>query len=186
MERRLAGAPGVNIPRSASNGWSTSWKKFMIELAYLRGSVVLYPSFFNQSSLSTNHLEKGEHVGGKANKLRHLPIDFTVPLIHELDEFRLLWAPNPRSKDLVSVLPALVQLPVLDLFSRRSSLERLRADGFQALGSHRSLVVQHDAGLAAKRRDAVGGAAGTDGAMGFLAYVSSLASFHDVGGGAGV
>eukprot|EP00967_Tisochrysis_lutea_P068061 scaffold89045_cov32-Tisochrysis_lutea.AAC.5 len=62
----------------------------MIELAYLRGSVVLYPSFFNQSSLSTNHLEKGEHVGGKANKLRHLPIDFTVPLIHELDEFRLV------------------------------------------------------------------------------------------------
>jgi len=40
----------------------------MIELAHLRGQVVLYPSFFNQSSLSTNHLEKGEHIGGKVNR----------------------------------------------------------------------------------------------------------------------
>ena len=49
--------PFLQIPRSATNGWSVSWKKFMIEMAYLRGQVVLYPSFFNQTSLSTNHLE---------------------------------------------------------------------------------------------------------------------------------
>ena len=44
---------------SATNGWKTSWKKFLIELAYLKGLVVLYPNFPNQSSFSTNHLEAG-------------------------------------------------------------------------------------------------------------------------------
>ena len=39
-----------NHPRlAATNGWKTSWKKFLIELAYLRGYlrgyVVLYPNF---------------------------------------------------------------------------------------------------------------------------------------------
>jgi hypothetical protein len=64
----------------------------MIELAHLHCLAVLYPSFHNQSSLSTNHLEKGEHVGGKANKLSHLPMDFTVPLIHTIGQFRQVGA----------------------------------------------------------------------------------------------
>ena len=73
LQARLEGAPGPLVPRSASNGWSTSWKKFMIEMSHLSGGVFLYPSFPNQSSLSTNHLEKGEHIGGKKNKLTHRP-----------------------------------------------------------------------------------------------------------------
>jgi hypothetical protein len=45
----------------------------------------------------------------------------------------------------VRPLPPLAGLPVLDLFSRRSSLPKLQADGFEALGSHRAFVVQHEA-----------------------------------------
>ena len=40
----------------------------------------VYPSLRNQS---TNHLEAGEHINGKKNTLKHLPIDFTVPLVAE-------------------------------------------------------------------------------------------------------
>ena len=40
---------------------------------------------------STNHLEPGEHIGGKANTLKHRPIDFVVPLMHESALLRQLW-----------------------------------------------------------------------------------------------
>ena len=93
MQRRIhGGARGVQIPSSATNGWSTSWKKFLIELMWLKGWVTLYPSFFNQTSFSTNHLEPGEHIGGKANTLKHRPIDFVVPLMRERAMLRELWA----------------------------------------------------------------------------------------------
>ena len=60
MQQRLyEGALAVQIPGSAVNGWSVSWKKFMMEMMHLRGYVVLYPNFYNQSSFSTNHLEVG-------------------------------------------------------------------------------------------------------------------------------
>ena len=57
----------VHSPYSATNGWSTSWKKFLIELCFLRGWVVLYPNFYNQTSFSTNHLEPGEHIQSNPN-----------------------------------------------------------------------------------------------------------------------
>ncbi|TCD67963.1 hypothetical protein EIP91_011764 [Steccherinum ochraceum] len=50
-------APGVR-----SNKWTRSWKKYFIEMAYLRGYVMLYPNFKDYVSLSTNHLEVGSHV----------------------------------------------------------------------------------------------------------------------------
>ncbi|KAH8104004.1 hypothetical protein BXZ70DRAFT_888256 [Cristinia sonorae] len=50
-------APGVR-----SNKWTRSWKKYFIEMAYLRGYVMLYPNYRDYVSLSTNHLEVGEHV----------------------------------------------------------------------------------------------------------------------------
>ena len=49
----------LTLTSAATNGWKTSWKKFLIELSYLEGYVVLYPNFPNQSSFSTNHLEPG-------------------------------------------------------------------------------------------------------------------------------
>ena len=142
MRARLhEGAPAVNIKDSAccqgtrwgNGGWGTSWKKFLIELSFLKGYVVLYPNFRNQSSLSTNHLEQGEHIAGKVNALKHNPLDFTVPLIHDLDGVRALWTTTthgaPPVRRRLAPLAPLHSLSVLDLFSIRSSQEALAAKG---------------------------------------------------------
>ena len=134
MNRRLyTGAPAVRIPDSrnmrlgsAVNGWSTSWKKFMIELCYLQGHTFLYPSFRNQSSFTTNHMEVGEHIGGKANRFRHRPIDFTVPLLSSVEELRTLW--TDANGILLGLLP-LSSLPTLDLFSLSTTPAALVAQG---------------------------------------------------------
>lgn len=160
MRIRLhGGAPAVNIRESAccqgtrwgNGGWGTSWKKFLIELSFLKGWVTLYPNFANQSSLSTNHLEPGEHIAGKVNALRHRPIDFTVPLVQELETLRTLWTtPQPaaaaggaspggaqqqvdRGRRRLAPLAPLHALPTLDLFAQRSSLETLAAKGAAAM-----------------------------------------------------
>ena len=142
MNQRLHGsAPAVTIPDSATNGWKTSWKKFLIELSYLRGYVVLYPNFHNQSSFSTNHLEPGEHIASKTNKLKHLPIDFTVPLLRDYAKLRTLWAAHPPPRGAhpatgeltLHGLPPLHSLPTLDLFSSITSQEALVAQGAEAV-----------------------------------------------------
>lgn len=124
----------VLIPRSACcPGWSTSWKKFLIELSYLRGYVVLYPNFFNQTAFSTNHLEPGEHIGGKANKLKHKPIDFTVPLVDDFATLRAMWT---NAVGQISELTPLERLPTLDLFSERTPQHLIVARGAKKLAEH--------------------------------------------------
>lgn len=138
MHRRLHGkAAAVQIPYSATNGWSTSWKKFLIELCFLRGWVVLYPNFHNQTSFSTNHLEPGEHIGGKANTLKHRPIDFVVPLMHSATMLRQLW--RGAAGELCAPQP-LSELPVLDLFSERTSQAKLIAQGRAAISQQSELA----------------------------------------------
>ncbi|TFY78940.1 hypothetical protein EWM64_g5070 [Hericium alpestre] len=107
------------IPDVRSNKWTRSWKKYFIELVYLRGYVMLYPNYANFLSLSTNHLEIGSHV-------KRLPRDiydkkkalFTVPLMQlpedisaSLPETGLLDLPESR-------LPSWSSLPVLDLHGK--------------------------------------------------------------------
>ena len=105
----------------------------MIELTFLKGQVVLYPNLPNQTSLSTNHLEAGEHVHGKVNALKHRPIDFTVPLVDDFAMLRTLWTSTaddhaaPHSP--LQPLQPLQQLPTLDLFSAVSTQEALAAQG---------------------------------------------------------
>ena len=93
---------------------------------------MLYPNFDNQSSLSTNHLEAGEHVGGKANRLKHKPIDFTVPLLGAAAELRVLWTDEQGA---VAPTSPLVTLPTLGLFSQRASLGALAEQGAAARAS---------------------------------------------------
>ena len=69
----------VLIPSSRTNGWKGSWKKFHFELLYLRGQYLVYPNYEGQRSLSTNHMEKGEHI--KSGDVDHKRQDFTVPLL---------------------------------------------------------------------------------------------------------
>lgn len=71
----------VKIPGAKSNSWKKSWKRFLIELAYFRGYVMLYPNYPDFISLSTNHFESGAHVND-AKKQKQLN-KFEVPLMKE-------------------------------------------------------------------------------------------------------
>ncbi|ONK63935.1 uncharacterized protein A4U43_C07F20430 [Asparagus officinalis] len=102
----------VQVPRSRTNGWQASWKKFLIDMMYLRGYVSLYPNFPNQTSFSTNHMEPGAHISAKENAVKHDKRDYEVPLVGE--EFTAM-LPAGR-------MPAAGRLPVLDLF--RTGLPR--------------------------------------------------------------
>ncbi|OIT02032.1 PREDICTED: uncharacterized protein LOC109226835 [Nicotiana attenuata] len=109
----------VQIPRSRTNGWQASWKKFLIDMMYLRGYVTLYPNFPNQTSFSTNHMEPGAHIAAKENVIKHNKVDFEVPLLKEdLRNF----LPNGK-------MPAASKLPSLNLFNQPVSLKGLKAAG---------------------------------------------------------
>ncbi|KAI5079568.1 hypothetical protein GOP47_0005047 [Adiantum capillus-veneris] len=109
----------VQIPKSRTNGWQASWKKFLIDMMYLRGYVALYPNFPQQASFSTNHMEPGAHINASGNVLRHKKEDFEVPLLEE-DFWELL----PQKK-----MPPASRLPVLNLFNQPTTLKGLRGAG---------------------------------------------------------
>ncbi|KAK4541376.1 hypothetical protein RGQ29_033243 [Quercus rubra] len=52
----------VQIPKSRTNGWQASWKKFLID--------------HDQSSFSTNHMEPGAHISAKTTFVKHDKTDF--------------------------------------------------------------------------------------------------------------
>ncbi|MCD9640804.1 hypothetical protein HAX54_026453 [Datura stramonium] len=112
-------AKSVQIPKSRTNGWQASWKKFLIDMMYLRGYVSLYPNFPNQMSFSTNHMEPGAHIAAKNNVVKHNKADFEVPLIKE--DFKNL-LPNGK-------LPPASKLPSLNLFNQPVSLKGLKTAG---------------------------------------------------------
>lgn len=114
-----AKANSVQIPKSRTNGWQASWKKFLIDMMYLRGYVALYPNFPNQQSFSTNHMEPGAHISAADNVVQHNKADFEVPLLKQ--DF---WAMLPQGK-----FPPASRLPVIDLFNQRSSLKALKEAG---------------------------------------------------------
>lgn len=118
LTNQIRNATTVKIPHSATNGWAGSWKKYLIEWMLLHEDFMLYPSYSNQTSFSTNHLEPGEHIASSANKLAHLPQDFTVPL-HEnnLNWFYAL----PLSE-----ISPLQSIPRVNLFGSPVSSEEVR------------------------------------------------------------
>ncbi|KAG1353921.1 hypothetical protein COCNU_07G000330 [Cocos nucifera] len=133
----------VQIPRSRTNGWQASWRKFLIDMMYLRGYVSLYPNFPGQMSFSTNHMEPGAHIDAKDNMVKHKKGDFEVPLMKD-DFTRLL----PAGK-----LPPASKLPVINLFNQPISLKGLKAAGAKlgqdVIGCSESelVIVDHRTGL---------------------------------------
>jgi len=59
-------------PSVVSDDWEGSWKRYMIELVFLRGYTMLYPNYKDFKSLSTNHVELGE-VGSALLKCLSTP-----------------------------------------------------------------------------------------------------------------
>ena len=118
------------VPGVRSNKWTRSWKKYFIELAYLRGYVMLYPNYDDFVSLSTNHLEVGSHVkddpGEAYEKKKHL---FSLPLMR-LEGALADAGHGPRLLDLPGgTLPDWDRLPVLDLVGEVSSMEAIQRRG---------------------------------------------------------
>ncbi|KAK0218048.1 hypothetical protein IW262DRAFT_1275244 [Armillaria fumosa] len=105
------------VPEVRSNQWRKSWKKYFIELVYLRGYVMLYPNFADFVSLSTNHLEVGSHVKVRSKEKQDL---FFLPLMH--DSLALLDLPE-------KTLPEWRSLPVLNLTGSIALLESVVAVG---------------------------------------------------------
>ncbi|KAJ9188837.1 hypothetical protein P3X46_000198 [Hevea brasiliensis] len=139
-----AKANPVQIPKSRTNGWQASWKKFLIDMMYLRGYVSLYPNFPNQASFSTNHMEPGAHISAKDNVVKHDKSDFEVPLLKE--DFRNFL---PSGK-----LPPASKLPSLNLFNQPVSLKGLKSAGaklgqdvFRCNNVTEIVSVDHETGL---------------------------------------
>lgn len=119
------------VPGVRSNKWTKSWKKYFIELVYLRGYVMVYPNYDDFVSLSTNHLEVGSHVkdepGEMYEKKKHM---FSLPLMHLSGALARDAAHGPRLLDLPGgTLPDLDRLPVLDLVGEVSSMEMIQQRG---------------------------------------------------------
>lgn len=107
----------ITVPNSRSSRWTKSWKKYFIELVYLRSYVMLYPNFQLFESFSTNHLEFGTHV----KKGRDDALDeFLVPLMKR--DTILNQLPQRR-------LPTFEDLPVLDLWGNLVTRQELDARG---------------------------------------------------------
>ncbi|KAH7918714.1 hypothetical protein BV22DRAFT_1024105 [Leucogyrophana mollusca] len=118
------------VPNVRSNKWTKSWKKYFIELAYLRGYVMLYPNYDNFISLSTNHLEVGSHVKDQPEDvyLRKREL-FLLPLMPLASESAST-APIPDLLHLPDgTLPGWNALPVLNLTGSMSSVDVLMQQG---------------------------------------------------------
>lgn len=114
------------VPAIRSNKWPRSWKKYFIELVYLRGYSMLYPNFPDFESLSTNHLEKGTHVKTARvdDKKKAL---FEVPLL-DGDASLVDSLPGGPGHER---LPSWDALPTLDLWGALASERELVERGWQ-------------------------------------------------------
>jgi hypothetical protein len=104
----------ISVPGSRSDKWKKSWKKYLIELVYLRGYVMLYPNFQGFEAFSTNHVEFGTHV--QSGKRQSVIGTFMVPLMQR--DTILSQLPNHR-------LPTFRELPVLDFWGQLQTIESI-------------------------------------------------------------
>jgi hypothetical protein len=136
------------VPDIRSNKWIKSWKKYFIELVYLRGYVMLYPNYANFTSLSINHLEIGSHVKDQPVEeyLRKKAL-FMLPLM-PLENISVSLYPGlldlPEQK-----LPSLSSLPVLDFMGKLTSafdlLERGTKRRTELTGCSATIPLTYDA-----------------------------------------
>ncbi|CAB4422705.1 unnamed protein product [Rhizophagus irregularis] len=106
----------IIVPNSRSSfKWKKSWKKYFIELIYLRGYVMLYPNYKNFTSFSTNHAEIGIHIHLIKDKPEPVTI-FGVPLMKDFTLYDEL--PNNHLTDFT-------ELPVTNLWGNLTTFNDL-------------------------------------------------------------
>ncbi|KAF8327282.1 uncharacterized protein EI90DRAFT_3127335 [Cantharellus anzutake] len=130
LSERIFDIETLVVPDSRSNKWTKSWKKFFIELVFLRGYLMLYPNYPNFTSFSTNHLEAGTHVRRDAvmdSGFAAKKAAFELPLMPltsmSILEPSLFGLPNGR-------VPRWEELPVVDLWGALQQERTLVAIGF--------------------------------------------------------
>ncbi len=106
--------PVVSVPLSNTMTWKMSWKRYMIELMYTKELFMLYPSYPNQLSFATNHIEIGEHIKTDRDRNRFKK-GFTVPLLDD----STLEALRSEGIDPLKLPPSLGEVDALDLFARQ-------------------------------------------------------------------
>ena len=114
------------IPSIRTNGWKTSWKRFINELIYMRGYAMLYPNYDDWLAFSTNHFEPGEHhkietpeeIAFHNEQLKY----FEVPLYP--GDLSLMRRGMPNG-----TMPDWSSLPVLDFWGKARSERGLRDSG---------------------------------------------------------
>ena len=62
--------------------WKLSWKKFCVEYMWGLERYMIYPSYQDQWSWGTNHIEIGEHIKSERDRKRFKK-GFVVPLVDE-------------------------------------------------------------------------------------------------------
>ena len=105
----------VSVPGSLTMFWKRSWKKYMTEIMYTNELYMIYPNFPNQVSLSTNHVELGEHIVSEKDREKRLA-DFTVPLFED-STFQML-KHEFGIEDPFKFPPTLREIKMFDIFSR--------------------------------------------------------------------
>ena len=128
--REPLGDPSLALPRSRSNVWPRSWKRFLIDFMYGRGYVMLYPNMREQRAFSTTFMERGDHTAKdglketvEANTIRR-DVDplKTVPLVQHAELSEMV--------GLFSTLPSIEEVPIFDLHHRRRTMDMLASQGF--------------------------------------------------------
>lgn len=110
----------VVSPKVVSNKWTVSWKRYIIELVFLRGYTTVFPNYSNYTSLSTTHVEFGAHVPDEKIRKTVMARQF-VPL---MQSDRILELPGGS-------LPPLSSLPVFDLWGFLSSDKNITRAGWE-------------------------------------------------------
>jgi hypothetical protein len=112
----------IIVPGSRSNEWESSWKRYFVELMYMRGYVMLYPNFESFKSFSTHLLDNRTPITNETDlsnqtdllELAEVPLITEGTIINDL--------PNKE-------LPNWEDLPVFNLFAIPSSLSQLNEEG---------------------------------------------------------
>jgi hypothetical protein len=92
------------VPDVRSNRWTRSWKRFFIDLVFLRGYLMVYPNYDDFVSFSTNHLERGSHVSDTSAQKKAM---FVVPLMGGSEGDKIVdglpWGELPALEDMTVV-----------------------------------------------------------------------------------
>lgn len=108
------GQQTIQVPATRSANWTFSWRRYVDELVYLRGYVMLYPNFHDGASFATRrHWLDSKHEA-KLTEIYKSPLLRESPILDQLPDHEL-----PEWRDLV----------VMDLWGEVSTLKQLHERG---------------------------------------------------------